>query len=197
MDCSRINIYLPVRQYAFLFESYNNVYPYFSLALRKLRENFCTDLNNRFSYPTMFYTLFYRLLVHLVFSSYSLLMHTYLFIVSFLRIFYKLKTYKYDLYLSIWLINFHFWIHIAAIFRFLFIYFVFEEDWPWANIHAHLPLLYMWDACHSIAWQAVHRSAPGIQTGEPRAAKAECANLTAVPLGQPPQHTFKHNFSLI
>ena len=27
-----------------------------------------------------------------------------------------------------------------------------EEDWPWANICTHLPLLYMWDACHSIAW---------------------------------------------
>ena len=30
-----------------------------------------------------------------------------------------------------------------------------EEDWPWANISAHLPLLYMWDACHSMACQAV------------------------------------------
>ena len=26
-----------------------------------------------------------------------------------------------------------------------------EEDWPWANIRAHLPLLYVWDAYHSIA----------------------------------------------
>ena len=32
-----------------------------------------------------------------------------------------------------------------------------EEDWPWANNHAHLPLLYMWDACHSMACQAVPR----------------------------------------
>ena len=30
-----------------------------------------------------------------------------------------------------------------------------EEDWPWANIHAHLPLLYMWDACQSMVCQAV------------------------------------------
>ena len=30
-----------------------------------------------------------------------------------------------------------------------------EEDWPWANIHVHLPLLYMWDAYHSMACQAV------------------------------------------
>ena len=26
-----------------------------------------------------------------------------------------------------------------------------EEDWPWANILAHLPLLYKWDSCHSMA----------------------------------------------
>ena len=30
-----------------------------------------------------------------------------------------------------------------------------EEDWPWANIRAHLPPLYMWDACHSTACQAM------------------------------------------
>ena len=56
-----------------------------------------------------------------------------------------------------------------------------EEDWPWANIHAHLPLLYMWDACHSMAWWAVRRSAPGIQTSEPQAAEAENTNLTTTP----------------
>ena len=27
-----------------------------------------------------------------------------------------------------------------------------EEDWPWANIHAHLPLFYTWDAYHSMAF---------------------------------------------
>ena len=32
-----------------------------------------------------------------------------------------------------------------------------EEDLSWANICAHLPLLYMWDACHSMAWWAVRR----------------------------------------
>ena len=26
-----------------------------------------------------------------------------------------------------------------------------EEDWPRPNIRAHLPLLSMWDACHSMA----------------------------------------------
>ena len=58
-----------------------------------------------------------------------------------------------------------------------------EEDWPWANICAHLPLFYTWDACHSVAWQAVHRSVPGIQTGESQVAAAECVYLTAVLLG--------------
>ena len=37
-----------------------------------------------------------------------------------------------------------------------------EGNCPWANIHAHLPLLYMWDAFHSMARQVVQRSAPGI-----------------------------------
>ena len=60
-----------------------------------------------------------------------------------------------------------------------------EEDWPWANIRAHIPLLYMWDACHSMAWQAVHRFMPGIQTSKRQAAKAECVNLIAAPLGWP------------
>ena len=27
-----------------------------------------------------------------------------------------------------------------------------EEDWPWASVRAHLPVFYMWDACHSMAW---------------------------------------------
>ena len=60
-----------------------------------------------------------------------------------------------------------------------------EEDWPWANIHTHLPLLYMWDACHSIAWQVVQKFAPGIWTGQPWATKAEHANLTVALLGRP------------
>ena len=62
-----------------------------------------------------------------------------------------------------------------------------EEDWPWANIRAHLPLY----ACHSVAWQAVHRSAPGMRTSKPWATKGERTNLTAVPLGRPPvYHVF-------
>ena len=65
-----------------------------------------------------------------------------------------------------------------------------EEDCAWANIRAHLPLLYTWDTYHSMAWQVVHRSAPRIQTGEPQAAKAEHVNLTAAPLGWPHELIF-------
>ena len=54
-----------------------------------------------------------------------------------------------------------------------------EEDWPWANIHAHLPLLYMWDTCHSMAWQTVYSFTPGIQTRKPQATEAVRTNLTA------------------
>ena len=36
-----------------------------------------------------------------------------------------------------------------------------EEDWPCANMCAHLPLLYMWDACHSMACQAGPCPHPG------------------------------------
>ena len=55
-----------------------------------------------------------------------------------------------------------------------------EEDWPWANIRAHLPLLYMWDAYHSVVWQAV--PCPHF---EPWATEAKHVNLiTALP-GQP------------
>ena len=36
-----------------------------------------------------------------------------------------------------------------------------EEDWPWANICAHLPLLYMWDAYHIMAYQAMPCLHPG------------------------------------
>ena len=60
-----------------------------------------------------------------------------------------------------------------------------EEDWPWANTCAHLPMLYMWDACHSMTWQAKHRSTPRIRTGEPWATKEKRVSLTPVPRGWP------------
>ena len=54
----------------------------------------------------------------------------------------------------------------------------------------------MRDACHSMACQVVHRSAPSIQTGEPRAAEAECATLTAAPPGRPLSLPFVYLFPL-
>ena len=55
-----------------------------------------------------------------------------------------------------------------------------EEDWPWANIHAHLPLLYMWDAY--TAWLAkqchVHARHPNWWTW---ATEAERAHITTAP----------------
>ena len=32
-------------------------------------------------------------------------------------------------------------------------FFFFEEDWPWANMCTHLPLVYIWDACYSMAYK--------------------------------------------
>ena len=46
-----------------------------------------------------------------------------------------------------------------------------EEDWSWASICAHLPLLYMWDACHSMAWQAVPSPHLGSEQVNPRLPK--------------------------
>ena len=31
-----------------------------------------------------------------------------------------------------------------------------EEDWPWAHIRVHLPLLYMWDTYHCMADRRCH-----------------------------------------
>ena len=66
-----------------------------------------------------------------------------------------------------------------------------EEDWPWANIHAHLPLLYTCNAYHSMAfakWCHVHTRDPNQWT--PGRQETERANLTAVPLGQPLSRRF-------
>ena len=66
-----------------------------------------------------------------------------------------------------------------------------EKEWPRVNICAHLPLFYMWDTYHCMAWWAV----PGIQTGKPGAAESEHVNLTVRPLGQP-HHCFFNRTSL-
>ena len=46
-----------------------------------------------------------------------------------------------------------------------------EEDWPWANICAHLPLPYMWDTCHSMACWVVPCLHPGSERANPRLSK--------------------------
>ena len=46
-----------------------------------------------------------------------------------------------------------------------------KEDWPWANISAHLPLLYMWDVCHSMACQVVPCPHQGSEPANPRLPK--------------------------
>ena len=62
-----------------------------------------------------------------------------------------------------------------------------EEDWPWANIWAHLPLLYMQDTCHSMACQVMPCLHPG---SKPLNSKPERGNLTAVPPGRPTSLAF-------
>ena len=48
-----------------------------------------------------------------------------------------------------------------------------EEDWPGANIRAHLPLLYTWDAYHSMAFAKRCHVHTGIRTGKPQAAEKQ------------------------
>ena len=60
-----------------------------------------------------------------------------------------------------------------------------EEDWPRAKIRAHLPLLSMWDTCHSIAHLAVPCPHLGSELCKPCAAEGEPANLTTAPRGWP------------
>ena len=49
-----------------------------------------------------------------------------------------------------------------------------EEDWPWAHIPAHLPLLYLWDA--ATVWL-------GIQTSKPWFTEVVHETFTAMPPG--------------
>ena len=62
-----------------------------------------------------------------------------------------------------------------------------EEDWPWANICAHLPVLYIWDACRSMAFaKQCHVRAQDPNWWTPARREAERVRLTAVPPGWPP-----------
>ena len=68
-----------------------------------------------------------------------------------------------------------------------------EEDQPWANIHASMPIfLHFICGKHTTAWLAkrcpVHTRVPNWWTTGCR--EVERVNLTTVPLGRPLSHTF-------
>ena len=72
-----------------------------------------------------------------------------------------------------------------------------EEAWPWANIHAHLPLLYTWDTYHSVACQAVPCLHPGsepVNPGPPRSRTWELNPCATVPA---PTYFLKHIASVL
>ena len=61
-----------------------------------------------------------------------------------------------------------------------------EEDWPWANIHAHLPLLYMWDAYHRMAFKQCHVRTQDLNQRTLGCWEAEHTHLNTAPPGWPP-----------
>ena len=61
-----------------------------------------------------------------------------------------------------------------------------EEDWPWANIHAHLPPLYTWDAYHSMACQAVPCPHLGSELGNPGPPRSGMCELYCCTTGPAP-----------
>ena len=71
-----------------------------------------------------------------------------------------------------------------------------EEDWLWANIRAHLPLLYMWDAYHSMACQAVprvHRGSEPANPGPLRSGPCELNRCATRPAPRLPHLTLQRN----
>ena len=77
------------------------------------------------------------------------------------------------------------------LFDFYLFFFLGEESWPWANIHCQSSSILYVGCRHSMAWWALCRSAPGVRTHKPWAAKVEHANLTTMPLGRLPKFIFK------
>ena len=61
-----------------------------------------------------------------------------------------------------------------------------EGDWPWADIRAHLPLLYLWNAYHSMACQAVPCPHPGSEPRTPGSWRGMC-ELNCCATGQAPR----------
>ena len=62
---------------------------------------------------------------------------------------------------------------------------VCEEDWPWANICASPPLFCMWDTATAWLDEWCVGLCLGSEPAKPCLPKAEHANLTTTPLGQP------------
>ena len=65
-----------------------------------------------------------------------------------------------------------------------------EEDWPWANIRAHLPLLYTWDTFLSMVCQAVPCPHPGSQVAKPGQPRSGTCELNRCATGPAPRINF-------
>ena len=71
-----------------------------------------------------------------------------------------------------------------------------EENWPWANIHAHLPLLYMWDAYHTMVCHAVPCPYLGSEPANPGPPRSGTRTLHHCATGLAPNRSiFKVIFS--
>ena len=58
-----------------------------------------------------------------------------------------------------------------------------EEDWPWANICAHLPLLFIWDAATAWFEKRCIGACLGSEPVNPGATEAEQPHLATTPAG--------------
>ena len=65
-----------------------------------------------------------------------------------------------------------------------------EEAWPWANICAHLPLLYMWDAYHSMTCQALPCPHQGSEPANLRPLRSRMCELNCCATGPAPKLPF-------
>ena len=65
-----------------------------------------------------------------------------------------------------------------------------EEDWPWANIRAHLPLLYMWDTYHSMVCRVVSCPHPRSEPVNPGPQRSRTCKLNHCATRQAPEPWF-------
>ena len=61
-----------------------------------------------------------------------------------------------------------------------------EEDWLWTNFRAHLPLLYMWDAYHSMACEVLPCPHLGSEPANPRPLRCGTCELNRCATGPAP-----------